>query len=418
MLRLLGHGRNTASASTMRSEFVLTGFGVRVAFATVLTLVCGLALAAQPTDIEQLREHFARGEEAYRHNRLDDAIQEFQQVVRLSPALAEAHAKLGVIFYSRGEYQEAADSFQEALRHKPSLKRAEALLGIALVRSGQLTEAVPLLGKAVRQPPDRELGKQAGLLLLEAFHKLGRLDEALDIGRELLSDDPRDADLLYHVYRLHSELGSRAVAALAKEAEGSARLHQVTAELLESQGDYVQAVDQYRRAAEEDPSLPGIHRALAVALLNASPGGTARSEARRELEIEFQANPVDFHSIYELGEIDWSEGRFAEARKRFARAIELQPEFVDALIALGKAATRQADAEGALPHLEKAVRLAPDNEVARYRLAQAYRGLGREEDAARELAKFESLRKEASAIAEIYRQVLRKPVTGQTVGNE
>ena len=384
----------------------------------MLALTCGPMPAAQPTDVEQLREHFARGEEAYRQQRLDDAIQEFRQVVRLRPALAEAHAKLGVIFYSRGEYQEAAGSFREAVRHKPALKRAEALLGVALVRSGRLNEAVPLLENAVQQPPDRELGKQAGLLLIEAFHKLGEVDKALDIARELLSEDPQDADLLYHVYRLHSELGSRAVAALAKEAAGSARLHQVTAELLESQGDYMQAVDQYRRAAQKDPSLPGIHRALAVALLNASPGGTARDEARSELEIEIRVNPVDFHSIYELGEIEWSEGRFAEARERFARAVELQPGFVDALIALGKAAIRQGDAEGALPHLEKAVRLAPDNEVARYRLAQAYRRIGREEDASRELARFEALRKDSAAIGEIYRQVLRKPVTGQSVGIE
>ena len=386
--------------------------------ATVLSLVSGLSLAAQTAEVERVREHFARGDEAYRQQRLDDAIHEFREVLRLSPSLAEAHAKLGVIFYSRGEYQEAADSFRKAVTHKPSLRRAEALLGIALVRCGRLDEAVPLLEKSMGQPPDEELGKQAGLLLLEAFHKLGRPDRALDIARELLSEDPRDADLLYHVYRLHSELGSRAVAALAKQAAGSARLHQVTAELLESQGDHTRAVDQYRRAVRKDPSLPGIRRALAVALLNASPEGTARDKARRELEIEIGANPVDFHSIYELGELEWSEGRFAEARERFARAIELQPEFVDALIALGKAATRQGDAKGALPHLEKAVRLDPDNEVARYRLSQAYRRLGREEDAARELARFEALREESSAIAEIYRQVLRKPVTGQTVGNE
>ena len=402
----------------MRSYARFWRFPVLVALATVHSLVSALSLAAQTAEVEKVREHFAQGDEAYRQQRLDDAIREFREVLRLSPSLAEAHAKLGVIFYSRGEYQEAADSFRKAVTHKPSLRRAEALLGIALVRCGRLDEAVPLLEKSMRQPPDRDLGKQAGLLLLEAFHKLGELDKALDIARELLSDDPQDPDLLYHAYRLHSELGSRAVAELTKQAAGSARLHQVTAELLESQGDHMRAVDQYRRAVLKDPSLPGIRRALAVALLNASPDGTARDQARRELEIEIGANPVDFHSIYELGEIEWSEGRFAEARERFARAIELQPEFVDALIALGKAATRQGDAKGALPHLEKAVRLDPDNEVARYRLSQAYRRLGREEDAVRELARFEALRAESSAIAEIYRQVLRKPVTGQTVGNE
>ncbi len=418
MLTLLTHRPDPVPLSRMQSESRSCLFPLVLAVAAGLASGFGVAARAQTPTVEQLREHFARGEEAYRKQRLDDAIREFREAIRLSPTLAEAHAKLGVIYYSRGQYREAADSFREAVRHKPSLTRAQALLGIAAVRSGELLEAVPLLEKSMHQPPDEALGKQSALLLLEAYHKLGRLDQALDIARTLLAEEPGNADLLYSVYRLHSELGSEAVATLTRQAAGSARLHQVTAELLESQGDYVQAVDQYRRAARSDPSLPGIHRALAVALLNASPDDTARGEARKELETEIRANPVDFHSIYELGEIEWSEGRFAEARARFARAVELQPEFVDALIALGKAATRAGDPEGALPHLEKAVRLAPDNEVARYRLSQAYRRQGRAEDARRELTRFEALRRESAAIAEIYRQVVRKPVTGQTVGNE
>ena len=389
-----------------------------VAIAGCLAAAWGPVLLGQAPEADLLRRHFERGDAAYRQQRWDDAIREFREAARLSPALAEAHAKLGVIYYARGRYREAAESFREAVRHKPSLTRAEALLGISAVRSGALREAIPLLQRSMRAPPDEALGKQSGLLLLEAFHKLGRLDKALDVARELLARDPRDADLLYSVYRLHSELGSRAVAELARAAVGSARLHQVTAELLESQGDYVQAVDQYRRAAKKDPTLPGIRRALAVAILNASPDGAARDEARRELEAEIKANPVDFHSIYELGEVEWSEGRYAEARRHFARAVELQPEFVDALIALGKASTRSGDAGGALPHLERAVRLAPENEVARYRLSQAYRRLNRQEDAERELVRFEALRRQSAAISTIYQQVLRKPVTGQTVGTE
>ena len=402
----------------MRFDSRLLGFPIRIALAAILFVGLGLGLDAQESLVERLRAHFARGDEAYRQQRFDDAIHEFQEAVRLRPSLAEAHAKLGVIYYSRKQYETAADAFRTAVKHKPSLDRAKALLGISAVRSGRLHEAVPLLEEAMRDPPDKALGKQSGLVLLEALHKLGHLDRALDVARNLLIDDPSNPDLLYSVYRLHSELGSRAVAALSREAAGSARLHQVTAELLESQGDYVQAVEQYRRAERMDPSLPGIHRALAVALLNASPDPADRDEAQEQLEIELQANPADFHSIYELGEVAWTEGRYAEARKRFARAVELRPDFVNALIALGKAETRGGDPAGALPHLEKAVELDPENEVARYRLSQAYRRLGRTAEASRELARFEALRKESAAIAEIYRQVQRRPVTGQTVGNE
>ena len=379
----------------------------------VLALGPGTPLRGQDSGNDRLRQHFAKGDQAYREGRLDDAVREFEEVVRLRPDLAEAHAKLGVIHYSRNQFRAAAGAFREAVRHKPALARAEALLGIASMRAGDLVEAVPLLEKAAARPPSADLGRQCSLLLMEAYHKLGRLDAALDVARTLLADDPDDADLLYSVYRLHSELGSRAVAGLVRSAAGSVRLHQVTAEMLESQGDYIQAADQYRKAADKDPALPGIHRALAVALLNASPGDDARAEARRELETELDAHPSDFHSIYELGEIEWTEGGFDAARMLFSRAVELHPDFVEALIALGKSAMRLGDTAAAVPHLERAVRLAPENEAARYRLSQAYRRLGRSADADRELARFRELREAAASIGEIYRQVLRKPVRAQ-----
>ncbi len=389
-----------------------------LAFGVLLGVASDVPLPAQDPALDRLRKRFASGDEAYREGRLDDAILEFREVVRLNPGLAEAHAKLGVIYYSRNQFEEAANSFREAVRHKPALARAEALLGIVSMRSGNLAEALPLLEKAVARPPDADLGRQCSLLLMEGYHKLGRLDQALGIARTLLADDPDNADLLYSVYRLHSELGSRAVFDLTRLAAGSARLHQVTAEMLESQGDHIQAVDQYRRAVAKDPSLPGIHRALAVALLNADSGQEARTEARKELETELQSNPGDFHSIYELGEIDWSEGRFDEARTKFAMSVDLYPDFVEALIALGKASTRLGDLHGALPHLERAVRLAPKNEAARYRLSQVYRRLGQTADAERELTRFKELRDASASISEIYQQVLRRPVTGQVAHDE
>lgn len=395
------------------SSFVRGGVVLTVAAAIAVTLHTGLK--AQDPVADQLRQHFARGDDAYREGRLDDAIREFREAVRLRPSLAEAHAKLGVIYYSRNEFDLAANAFREAVRQKPELARAAALLGIASVRSGNLDEAIPLLEKGAAVPPDPDLGKQCSLFLMEAYHKLGRLDEALDLGRKMVAADPGDADLLYSVYRLHSELGSRAVADLFRVAPGSARLHQVTAEMLESQGDHIQAADQYRRAVRKDPALPGIRRALAVAILNASGEEQARAEARHELELELQSNPADFHAIRELGEIDWTEGRFEEALARFTRALDLHPEFVEALIGLGKVATRLGDMEAALPALERAASLAPENETARYRLSQLYRRMGRTADAERELARFEVLREASASIAEIYQQVLRRPAPSPAV---
>ena len=387
-----------------------------VQFAPLLLALATALPALAEGDLEtRLRRHFELGDKAFRENRLDDAVAEFTLVTKLSPSLAEAHAKLGVIFYSQRRYPEAAAAFEQAVRHKPSLKRAGAMLGISMVRAGDLRGAIPHLGKAFKDPPDAALGEQCGLVLLEAHHKLGELDDAVAIARRLLEANPSNTEVLYSAYRLYSDLGSRTIARLVREGRDSARLHQVTAELLEAQGDYPQAVEQYRRAIEKDPQLPGIHRALGVALLNASPDAAGRNEARKEFQRELAANPVDYHSEYQLGEIYWTKEEHEEAVKRYRRAVELNGNFVDALIALGKVHTVRGEAAQALAYLEKAARLDPENEVVHYRLSQAYRKMGRLDDAKREAKQFEELREAAASIGRIYQQVQRKPVVEQSV---
>ena len=382
----------------------------------LLALTTAALPAAAEGDLEtRLRRHFELGDKAFRESRLDDAVAQFREVTKLSPSLAEAHAKLGVIFYSQRRYPEAAAAFEQAVRHKPSLKRAEAMLGISMVRAGDLRGAIPHLGKAFKDPPDAALGEQCGLVLLEAHHKLGELDEALGVARKLMDESPSNTEALYSAYRLYSDLGSRTVARLVREGRDSARLHQVTAELLEAQGDYPQAVEQYRRAIEKDPQLPGIHRALGVALLNASPDAAARLGAQQEFQLELAANPADYHSEYQLGEIHWAVEEREEALRRYRRAVELNGNFVDALIALGKVHTVRGEADKALTYLEKAARLDPENEVVHYRLSQAYRKLGRLDDAKREAKQFEELREAAASIGRIYEQVQRKPVIEQSV---
>ena len=320
-----------------------------------------------------------------------------------------------MVYYTQGKYSEASHSFREALKLKPSLSKAEHFLGMSEAKSGRLPEALPILEKAFKNPADYEWRQQTGLLLIEIYSARMELDKALDILRTLQKSYPSSPEVLYIAYRIHSELGAKAVSGLVRADPDSARLHQVTAELLESEGDFPRAIEQYRRAAEVDPKLPGIHRALAVAILNSGRDEASRLEAQKQLELELAANPADAHSEYQLGEIYWGRYQYSEAVKHFARAVELLPNFVDALIALGKGWTAQGQPETALDFLRKAVEFDPENEVAHYRLAHVYRKLGRNFEAEQELALFKKYREASASIGAIYRQVQRNPVIGQTV---
>ena len=111
----------------------------------------------------------------------------------------------------------------------------------------------------------------------------------------------------------------------------------------------------------------------------------------------------------------WVGNKPAEAIRRFQRAIELQPKFPDALIAAGKVLISMDRSAEAIPLLEKATALDPFNEVARYRLAQAFQKTGNKQRAEQEFAEFRRLRSALESLRGIYRQVQENRITNQRV---
>jgi tetratricopeptide (TPR) repeat protein len=195
-------------------------------------------------------------------------------------------------------------------------------------------------------------------------------------------------------------------------------LHQITAELLEGEGDFHRAIEHYQKALETVPALPGLHCALGVALLQASQDDASLREAQKHFEMELVLNPADANAEYLLGELCWRKNQHEPALEHFTRAVELRPGFVDALIALGKVWTAQGQTKKALGHLLEAVRLDPQNEVAHYRTAQVYWRSGDPHMAEKEMALFRELRDASASMATIYRQVQRNPIVSQSIESE
>ncbi len=388
-------------------------------FGPFITLVLAGILFGQPDARDaEIQQHYQRAQQALAARRLNDAAREFREILKLNPAIAGAHANLGLLAYQQGQYVEASQELRAALERDRSLTGAEDVLGMSLAREGHTAEALPLLEKCFRRGGREEYRLEAGLLLFEIDSTAQHLREANEVLWALEAQYPNDPDVLYAAYRLHATLGAKALGELVRVGPDSARLHQVTAELLESDGDYAHAVDQYRRALAAAPTLPGLRRALGVALLNSSQETGARAEARKEFEAELKLNPRDAHAEYQLGEIAWWEHRPEEAAAHYARSVELQPKFVEALLGLAKARLLAGNIAEARKLLAQAVELEPANEVAHYRLAQAARELGEEAEAAKELAEFRRLRAESASIGKIYQQVQQRDVTPQSVEAE
>jgi predicted Zn-dependent protease len=122
-----------------------------------------------------------------------------------------------------------------------------------------------------------------------------------------------------------------------------------------------------------------------------------RKSAEAEFSEELDINPHNANAAYELADLRRTEGAGAAAQKLYAAAVETYPNFEEAEVGLGRVLLEQDKPALALPHLQRAASLRPDDEVAWYRLAQAQRKLGDAQAQMESIAKFKALHEKSSA---------------------
>jgi tetratricopeptide (TPR) repeat protein len=110
--------------------------------------------------------------------RLDDAVAQYQEALRLKPDIAETHTNLGSAWSMMpGRLGDAIAQFQEALRLKPDYPDAHFYLANALVQAGRIPEAVQHYEDALRFDPRlAEASNNLGMVLC----RMGRLQEGME----------------------------------------------------------------------------------------------------------------------------------------------------------------------------------------------------------------------------------------------
>ena len=292
------------------------------------------------------------------------------------PARADELFEDGLRLFDSGEYAAAKQRFAES-----SDPRASTLEAIVDASLGQCPQAIARLEEADTQ--DLTVAKLAGLALARCAIAEERFDAALDALVSLpdnLSDDP---DVLYETARLYLKGWNGAVEDMFASAPASFRVNQLSAEIFEIQGRYDDAVREYRKAIEKAPATLNLHYRLGRALLMRSHEPEALSEALEEFQTELQLNPRDAVAEFQVGQILQVLGRPSEALPHFERAVSLDGEFPEALVALAKERSRLEQYDEAISLLERALALHPESEPAHYSLMLAYRNAGRREDARR-----------------------------------
>jgi tetratricopeptide (TPR) repeat protein len=300
----------------------------------------------------------------------------------LASCLAAQTTADGVEAFHRGRYAEARQILE-----KSTDPAARTFLALTRAATGNCDQARAELAQQFAKNADPALRRLAGIALVQCDLAGNRIADIWPVLDQLQKSYPNDADVLYETAKVHMKAWNDAVFQMHQKTPASYRVNQLSGEIFETQGRYSDAAAEYRKAIQKNPAAVNLHFRLGRALLLQSHDPANLREARKEFDAELALNPSDAVAEYEVGQILLAEQNAQSAAARFEKAVALDPNFAEALIALAKS-KKPADA---IPLLERAVKLQPDRESAHYALMIAYRNAGRAEDARREKAIFDKL---------------------------
>jgi tetratricopeptide (TPR) repeat protein len=371
-------------------------------------------LSAQGTQEEQ--QYSEAGQQALTAGRYDEAETNFKKLAQLDPQIAEIHATLGLVYFQEKKFDQAVPELRTALKLKPTLVRASTLLAMSLSETGEYKEALPGLEKGFQHPPDPATKRMCGLQLMRSYTGLQRDQDAVGIALQLNQLYPNDPEILYHTGRVYGNYAFLTMHKLEVVAPTSLWRHQAAAEAFESEGSTNQAIGEYREVLKLDPQRVSIHYRIGRTLLarwQLNHAAEDREQAVHEFEQELQVDPSNANAMYELAEIHRQRNELDQAQQFFSSALKYYPDFEEAQVGLATTLMAQQKPDLALPHLQKAVTLDAEDEVAWYRLSQVNRALGNKDEQQKALAQFQRVRTQmalqqgTSPPGEVTKQVLQ-----------
>jgi len=289
-----------------------------------------------------------------------------------------------------GQFDKAIQQLLELQHQHPEAKHVQHDLGTAYYRKGDFVAAQTAFGKAAEEDPqDREAVQLRGLSL----YQLGRPAEAIPYLKQVQSwigSANVDSNYVLGLCYIHTQNYDEARKSFAQMygvPPDSAAAHLFMARMLLRQGYDPIAEQNAQQAAAMDPKLPLVHYLLGEFYLFKS----NVQKAIDEFELEQKVNPGYAGTYDRLGDSYTRIGKYDDAERALQRAILLDATATGPYILMGKVLVKKKDFASATTYLEKALRMDPSNYISHHLMGEAYRGLGREADAERELKRAEEL---------------------------
>jgi predicted Zn-dependent protease len=283
----------------------------------------------------------------------------------------------------RGRGTEALKLLDELAAQHPRTPDVDRLRGLALYSQDRFGEADAAFAAALKQDGQDEESKQMRGLTLFRLNKPADAIPLLEAAHNWTAQTKVDPSYVLGLCYLETRLYDKARAAFASQygfPPESASAYLLAARML-LRREYLPVAQEFAtKALVLDPQLPLAHALLGEVAM----AGEHLDEAIEQFEKERLRNPLD-GSVYDrLGDAYTRAGDYTKAQQSLQRALLLEPNSTGPYILLGKVLLKKQDPVNAVMYLERAEAMDPRNSMIHSLLGQAYRILGRTDDASRE----------------------------------
>ena len=371
--------------------------------------VCGLVIITLcafivPAQSKRVQDDLERASELIRSNRLTEAEQQLNSVLRASPNNVAALNLLGTIRAQQGKLNEAESllaraakldpqsarvhmnlaflfmlkhapektiaELKEVVRLEPENVEANYKLARLLLSRGQIDEAIAVSESA------KSIASAAGIflpLLGDAYLKKGRADPAQENYQAALAAQPNNVEAILGMAKVAQARADLKTAidylARAQELAGeSADIWYKVGATAMSLGLFEQAQPALEQAVKLSPRDPAYLTALGAVRLKKADLFTAEGIFRQAIA----AQPDNAQAQMYLGYVLYKQKKLVEAKSYLEQSIKSDPEIPESSYYLGVILQEENEDERANVLLERAIQLSPSFASAHIALGAGY----------------------------------------------
>ncbi|UCD48981.1 MAG: tetratricopeptide repeat protein [Phycisphaerales bacterium] len=261
-------------------------------------LLVGLAVATHvhlvPYRAQGPQRHLLRATCYRLADKIDLAIEECRQAIKVAPEAEKGHRRLGDLLLLQGRYAEAIEHYERAAQLVPGRFDVQCNLALAYTAQGDLDRAIDHFRAGLRLRPE----------MAEIHYRLARL----------LQQKGQTDDAIDHLHQ--------AVTLKPDYIQAHRRL----ALALMSRRQFAEAQTQLRQLLARHPNDPTLHNLLGAALKSSGQIEQAIACYRKALELK----PDHYQAHNNLANAFLAQGRLDEAIAHYRKALEIQPGYAEA----------------------------------------------------------------------------------------